>query len=151
MLLALVALSSTVHAQPRAPSAPPDAAAVERWLRRACGVSGPADAAWGAAHVRVPVTLDLCQGEAQRRCRHTVRRDAAEALRVACEVDLVDTLRRGSPHATVAAWVAESEGAHFTARRGARRVEALIGQFGRTLVMVTGADGEATLTAVDDR
>jgi hypothetical protein len=123
---------------------------VERWLRRACGIGGPADAAWGAAHVRVPMTVYTCAGELHRRCRRATERRAMMAVTLACEVDLVESLRAGDP-ATLAAWAAESEGVHFRGRGETRRVDAVVGQFGRTLVMVAGADGEAILTSIDDR
>lgn len=148
LAVALAAAPSPVRAQPHAPAPPPDAAAVEQWLRRACGVGQNPDAAWGAAHVRLPVTVDECAGESRRRCRHRSERDAAAALRLACEADVVDSLRRGDRFAD---WSAGLDGRRFVARGSQRRVVANIGQFQRALVLVTDAAHEATLAAVDDR
>lgn len=148
----LVALSLagslSAAAQPVANAPPPDAATVARWFQRACGAGQHADAAWGAAHVRVPVTVDQCEGEARRRCRHRSERNAAAALRLACEVDVVDALGHGT---NFAEWSAGMDGRRFVARGRQRRVEAMIGQFTRVLVLVGDGAGEATLVAVDDR
>lgn len=156
--LSLAALAASLaapprpaRAQPRPMPAAPDAPAVERWFQRACGVGRAADTAWATSHVRAPVTVDRCEGESRRRCRHNTLRDAAEAVRLACEGDVVERLRREAPALTFAAWSAEMDGRRFVARGATRRVEGLIGQFARVLVMTAGADGEATLTAIDER
>ncbi len=82
------------HELARPEVAPPDPAMVERWLQQTCGVGRTADAAWGAAHVRVPVAIDECSGESRRRCRHRNERNAAAALTMACEANVVGELRR---------------------------------------------------------